>query len=328
MSQPEFASPSFPVCDLLGMPLARVDSVALLDHVFGALARGRGGWLVTANLDFLRRHARDLEARTLYAAADIRVADGMPLVWAARLQGDPLPERVCGSALIWLLVERAAREGRSLYFLGGDARANEKAAEVLRRRCPAVTICGSASPTVSSPPTPEQIAGIRREVLPAEPALLLVGMGSPKQEQIIRALRADLPRSWLIGVGASFSFVAGEIRRAPRFMQSAGLEWLWRLGQEPRRLARRYIVDDLPFAFELFARALARRCQRHASDRPNLGDERRDGLLCNGRVRPIERQCIACLSVLSERCVCSCAGSTSVSTSVRDAGSSLSRSPL
>lgn len=277
MSQPDFASPSFPVCDLLGMPLARVDSATLLDHVFGALARGRGGWLVTANLDFLRRHARDVEARTLYAAADIRVADGMPLVWAARLQGDPLPERVAGSALIWLLAERAAREGRSLYFLGGDARANGKAAEVLRRRCPGISICGSSSPVVGSPPTLDQIAAIRRDVLLADPALLLVGMGSPKQEQLIRALRADLPRSWMIGVGVSFSFVAGDIRRAPRFLQSAGLEWLWRLGQEPRRLARRYIVDDLPFAFELFAWALARRRHRSiASYDP--GSERRDGV--------------------------------------------------
>jgi N-acetylglucosaminyldiphosphoundecaprenol N-acetyl-beta-D-mannosaminyltransferase len=286
MSQPDFVSPSFPVCDLLGMPLARVDSATLLDHVFGALARGRGGWLVTANLDFLRRHARDAEARTLYAGADIRVADGMPLVWAARLQGDPLPERVAGSALIWLLVDRAAREGRSLYFLGGDARASDKAVEVLRRRCPGVAICGSSSPVVSSPPTPEQLAAIRRDVLSADPALLLVGMGSPKQEQIIRALRADLPRSWMVGVGVSFSFVAGEIRRAPRFLQSAGLEWLWRLGQEPRRLARRYIVDDLPFAFELFARALARRrklksqpkSQPKSIGRCNPGGEQRDGV--------------------------------------------------
>jgi N-acetylglucosaminyldiphosphoundecaprenol N-acetyl-beta-D-mannosaminyltransferase len=282
MSQPDSVSPSFPVCDLLGMPLARVDSATLLDHVFGALARGRGGWLVTANLDFLRRHARDAEARTLYAGADIRVADGMPLVWAARLQGDPLPERVAGSALIWLLADRAAREGRSLYFLGGDAPSNQKAVEVLRRRCPGVAICGSSSPVVSSPPTPEQLAAIRRDVLSADPALLLVGMGSPKQEQIIRALRADLPRSWMVGAGVSFSFVAGEIRRAPRFLQSAGLEWLWRLGQEPRRLARRYIVDDLPFAFELFARALARRrkpkSQPKSIARCDPGGEQRDSV--------------------------------------------------
>jgi N-acetylglucosaminyldiphosphoundecaprenol N-acetyl-beta-D-mannosaminyltransferase len=264
MSQPDVDSPVLPVCELLGMLLARVDSVTLLDHVFRAVARGQGGWLVTANLDFLRRHARDAETRTLYAAADIRVADGMPLVWASRLQGDPLPERVAGSALIWQIVERAACEGRSLYLLGGDVETNHRAAEVLRRRWPKVAICGSSSPPVSSPPKTEQIAAIRRDVLRADPALLLVGMGSPKQEQIIRALRADLPRSWMIGVGVSFSFVAGAIRRAPRLLQRAGLEWIWRLCQEPRRLARRYIVDDLPFAFELFARVLARRRRRRS----------------------------------------------------------------
>src|SRR5687767_5103619 len=99
----EPAAPAPPTSELHGMSLARMDRFALLDHIFGSLAAGRGGWLVTANLDILRRHAIDPVARELYDAADVRVADGMPLVWAARLQGDPLPERVAGSSLLWLL---------------------------------------------------------------------------------------------------------------------------------------------------------------------------------------------------------------------------------
>ena len=108
------------------------------------------------------------------------------------------------------------------------------------------------------------------EVTRALPDLLLVGMGSPKQEQVTRALRPHLPACWMMGVGISFSLVAGKLRRAPPWMQQAGLEWVWRLAQEPRRLARRYLVDDLPFSIELFGRAFLKRVgeRRGAPDKP------------------------------------------------------------
>ncbi len=251
-----------PVCDLMGMPIACVDSSGLLDHMFEGVARAEGGWLVTANLDFLRRHVRDPEARALYAEADVVVADGMPLVWAARVQGDHLPERIAGSSLAWLIAERAAREGRSIYFLGGEPSINDKAIAVLRARWPALSIAGTSSPIVSSPPSPEQVASLREEVARTQPDFLFVGMGSPKQEHVIRALRPTLPRSWMVGVGVSFSFIAGVVSRAPVWMQRAGLEWVWRLAQEPRRLARRYLVDDLPFAASLFANVFLKRLRR------------------------------------------------------------------
>lgn len=254
----------FPTCDLLGMSLACARSEAVLAHVFLELAAGRGGWLVTANLDFLRRHVRDPAARALYAAADLRVADGMPLVWAARLQGATMPERIAGSSLLLPLVEQAARAGRSLYLLGGAPRANTAAAELLRARFPDLDLRGASSPMVGSPPAPDELSALRDAIVPLRPDLLLVGMGSPKQEQIIHALRGDLPNTWMIGVGISFSLLAGHERRAPAWMQRAGLEWCWRLAQDPRRLARRYLVEDLPFSVELFARALGRRAARRA----------------------------------------------------------------
>jgi len=107
--------------ELLGMRLASCSEVQLLDALFGALAQQRGGWLITANLDFLRRYYKDQRMQVLYSEADLRVADGMPLVWAARLQGTPLPERIAGSSLIRPLARRASIEGRRIYFLGGDA---------------------------------------------------------------------------------------------------------------------------------------------------------------------------------------------------------------
>jgi N-acetylglucosaminyldiphosphoundecaprenol N-acetyl-beta-D-mannosaminyltransferase len=244
----------FSTFDLLGMPLARTDSQGLLDHVFASLAARQGGWIITANLDFLRRHAHDATARALYAGADVCVADGMPLVWAARLQGVRLPERIAGSSLMLPLAERAAREGRSIYMLGGEPAANVKAAEILRQRWPALVICGASSPMVSSPPSAAELQSLRDEMARARPDLVLVAMGSPKQEQIIDALRAELPHTWMIGVGMTFSFVAGTLSRAPEWMQRVGLEWCWRLAQEPRRLARRYLLEDIPFSFEMFAR--------------------------------------------------------------------------
>jgi len=244
------------------MRLAQIGSARLIDHLFASLAASRGGWIVTANLDFLRRFVLESEMRALYEQADVRVADGMPLIWASRMQGNPLPQRVAGSALVWEIAQRAAESGRSIYLLGGDRGAALGAQRELQRRWPSLRICGTSDPRVSSPPTAEELARLRAEIVPKQPDLLLVGFGSPKQEQTIAALRAELPRAWMIGVGVTFSFIAGRLRRAPRWMQAIGLEWLHRLWQEPGRLARRYLIDDVPFALRLFAHALRVRCRR------------------------------------------------------------------
>jgi N-acetylglucosaminyldiphosphoundecaprenol N-acetyl-beta-D-mannosaminyltransferase len=250
---------SFARCTLLGMQVDRVDERSLVDHLLASLARGEGGWLLTANLDFVRRNTFDEKARNLYGQADLCVADGMPLVWAAWLQGQPLPGRVAGSSLLHRLVARAANEKRSLYLLGGTEPANRGAADELRARHPDLCLCGRSCPQIGSPPTGEEVRRLADELVPLRPDILLVGLGSPKQEEIIRALRPLLPRTWMIGVGASFSFLAGEIRRAPVWLQTLGLEWMHRMLQEPRRLARRYLLQDLPFAFRLFASALITR---------------------------------------------------------------------
>ncbi|HEY2733616.1 MAG TPA: WecB/TagA/CpsF family glycosyltransferase [Polyangiales bacterium] len=252
---------SLPTVNLLGMQLARVDEDGLLDHMFGEVAARRGGWLITANLDFLRRYAKDPDARALYSSADLAVADGMPLVWAAGLLGEPLPERVAGSALIYRFADRAAREGRSVYFLGGDPGAGEAAATVLRARAPGLRVAGHSAPRFSAMPTEAELAATIAALREAAPDLLLVGLGSPKQERLIHALRPHFPAMWMVGVGISFSFVAGHVQRAPRWMRQSGLEWVHRFLQEPQRLGRRYLLEDLPFAAELFARVLWERAR-------------------------------------------------------------------
>lgn len=245
--------------ELMGLPLARVTSERMLEHLFDSLDARRGGWLLTANLDILRRFAKDADARALYGQATVAVADGMPLVWASALAGEPLPERVAGSSMVWSLAERAAYSGRRLYLLGGAEGAAEGAKRVFEQRYPGLCVCGVASPMLSTRPTDDELAALADDVLLAAPDIVLVAFGSPKQEFVIRHLRPLLPAAWMIGVGISLSFVTGQTRRAPRWMQRAGLEWVHRMAQEPGRLVERYLLHDVPFAVELFARAAVQR---------------------------------------------------------------------
>ena len=239
-----------------GLPIARLSGGQVVDHVFDSLRRGLGGWLVTANVDFVQRSQSRPEIRALYEQADLVVADGAPLVWASALAGARVPERVAGSDLVWSLAERAAAEGRSLYLLGGQGDAGERAALRLRARWPELHIAGVSSPSLSLPPTEEELAPVVEDAVRAAPDLVYSALGSPKQEFVIRALRAELPRSWMLGCGISLSFVAGDIPRAPVWMQRSGLEWVHRLCLEPRRLASRYLLHNLPFTLRLLYQSL------------------------------------------------------------------------
>ncbi len=253
---------------LRGISIHALSERACVEHVFDELDAGRGGWIVTPNLDHLRRLTRDADFRSLCAGAELRVADGMPLLWAARLQGTPLPERVAGSNLIWSLSGRAAHAGRGVYLLGGDPGTAEEAARVLRQRFAALRIAGIHCPAPGFERDARALAEISAGLARSGADLVLVALGSPKQEQLIAQLRSQLPRAWWIGIGISFSFVAGRVARAPRWMQRLGLEWLHRLAQEPRRLARRYLVDGLPFAAALLVGCAWRGLRRARSGAP------------------------------------------------------------
>ncbi len=249
---------ALPTVSLLGITLHAVTERQAIEHILAKLDEGQGGWVVTPNLDHLRRLTRDAAFRELCLQADLRVADGMPLIWASRLRRTPLPERVAGSHLIWSLSAAAAEAGRSIFLLGGEPGTAEAAAGMLTRHALGLRVAGTLCPPVGFEQDDAFIQTMTQALVSANPDIIYVALGSPKQERLIAQLRPALPGAWWLGVGISFSFVCGHVRRAPRWMQRLGLEWVHRLAQEPRRLARRYLLEGLPFAARLLAGATLR----------------------------------------------------------------------
>jgi N-acetylglucosaminyldiphosphoundecaprenol N-acetyl-beta-D-mannosaminyltransferase len=188
----------------------------------------------------------------------------MPLVWASRVQGTPLPERVAGSELVWSLTAEAALRGRSVFLLGGAPGACEQAEARLRSLYPGARLAGHWSPPVGFEHDEREIAAIRERIRAASPDIVYVALGFPKQERLIAYLRPEFPATWFLGVGYSLSFIAGHARRAPAWMMRFGLEWMHRLVQEPGRLAKRYLMHGLPFALVLFASAVRGRARRES----------------------------------------------------------------
>lgn len=244
---------------LLGLELDRVSEAEAIGKILRGLAAGRGGVVVTPNLDHLRQLARRPELESLYRQADLVVADGMPLVWASRLQGLPLPERVAGSELVWSLTAEAALRGKSIFLLGGAPGACQAAADRLRECYPGARFAGHLCPPLGFEYDSKQIELIRNTLREAQPDIVYVALGFPKQERLTAYLQSEFPHMWFLGVGFSLSFVSGQASRAPGWMIRHGLEWLHRLFHDPRRLASRYLVHDLPFAVRLFAHAITSR---------------------------------------------------------------------
>lgn len=247
---------------LLGLDFATISEQETIEHVMRELAARRGGWICPVNLDVLRQWRESAEVQKLVSRADIVVADGMPLIWASALQGTRLPERVAGSTMTVTLTAAAARAGASIFFLGGNPGTAEVAVSRLTEQSPGFQVAGTLCPPFGFERDPEWLERIEQELIDAAPDIVYVALGFPKQERLIAGLRERLPQAWFMSCGVSFSFVAGEVNRAPLLVQRVGLEWLHRLSQEPRRLYRRYLLDGIPFLLTLLSLSLATRTRR------------------------------------------------------------------
>ncbi len=245
-----------PIVDLRGVKLHAITERQCINHILDELDSHRGGVVVTPNLDHLRRYIADVNFRALVAEADLVVADGMPLVWASKLQRTPLPERVAGSNLISSLSGRRRARGTfglSSWRLGRDRPAG--GGRVASAGFRNLRVAGWHSPPMGFERDTNEMANIITSLSTSKPDIVYVALGSPKQEHLIARLRPILPDAWWLGVGNSFSFLCGDVKRAPLWMQRNGLEWAHRLYQEPRRLFKRYVTSGMPFAVSLLARS-------------------------------------------------------------------------
>lgn len=249
----ETSSAKFPFVSLRGMPIHEITRTETVNHVISSAANREGGWVVTPNLDILRRYKNSPSFRNLVATSTLNVADGMPLIWASRVKGQPLPERVNGTDLMVDICEAVVEPGHSVFFLGGNPGSAEKTAANMREAFPGLKTAGCFCPEFGFESDMSQIHQIADHLTITNPAIVFVGLGSPKQDVLINMLRLQFPHIWWLGVGVSFSFIADELIRAPEWAKKSGLEWLYRLFAEPRRLAKRYLVEGVPF----FATTLA-----------------------------------------------------------------------
>ena len=227
---------------LAGVPIDPVAMRGAVDRILGAVGGGKLLQVCTVNLDFLVRAQTHAEIGRILAHADLNVADGAPVVWLSRLTGHQVPGRIAGADLVPQMIAGAAASGASVFLLGGQNGVAQRASAALLARHPTLRIAGVHEPPLMKIDSvdDDRIVGL---VNASKADILIVALGHPKQELWIDRNREQLQVSVAIGGGCCLDLIAGQVQRAPSWMQAAGLEWLFRLIQEPRRLARRYATD-------------------------------------------------------------------------------------
>lgn len=235
---------------VLGTPIDDLNMDEALDQIEQFIevgrATGKTHQIATVNADFVVKAMQDPELRYLLQEADMATADGMPLVWGAKILGVELEGRVAGADMVPALATRAAQKGYSVYFLGAAPGVAAQAAEMLTEANPGFKVAGVCSPPYSS--ILEMDRQILADIKAAKPDVLLVAFGNPKQEKWIGMYGRELGVPVMIGIGGTLDFITGRTKRAPAWMQKTGLEWVHRLLSEPRRLWRRYAVDMVLFS--------------------------------------------------------------------------------
>lgn len=226
---------------LLGVPFDNVTFHETLARIEEMILSRQPHYVATANVDFVVRARRDPRFRRALLGAHLILCDGTPLIWASRIFRNPLPERVAGSDLVPELVKLAAQKNYSLFFLGTTPEACAQAAANVRKQFPELVVDYFSPPFR---PLHEMDNGeIAKRIRAAQPDIVLVAFGSPKAEKWMEANYRALGVPVMIGVGATIDFLAGHVKRAPLWMRRCGLEWIFRLLQEPRRLFKRYMID-------------------------------------------------------------------------------------
>ena len=216
-----------------------------IDKAEELIIKKKPSYVVTPNVDHIVKLEIDKEFQDVYKNADLILTDGMPLIWISKMKGNPIKEKISGSDFFPKLCERAAEKGYSLFLLGAAEGVAAKAAKNLKEKYEGLNIVGTYSPSYGLEKKDDEIKMIIEMINETKPDILAVGLGAPKQEKFLYKYKNELNAPISLAIGASIDFEAGNINRAPRWMQNCGLEWFYRLCKEPKRMFKRYIVDDL-----------------------------------------------------------------------------------
>jgi N-acetylglucosaminyldiphosphoundecaprenol N-acetyl-beta-D-mannosaminyltransferase len=245
--------------EILGLPIAMTDYDEAMDVMDGMIARRERGYIIATAVHALMVGQDDPEMRSALQGSTLTVPDGMPLVWAANALGEDLKDRVYGPELMLRYCERSRDKGHRIFLYGGrDQGSLAQLALNLRVRFPGIKIVGGYSPPFRTL-TAEEDRAIAAQINEASPDLVWIGIGVPKQEKWMARLRDQIEAPVLAAVGAAFDFHAGRVSMAPQWMQTRGLEWTYRIAQEPRRLLPRYLIHNPRFVAKIAAQLVRER---------------------------------------------------------------------
>lgn len=229
--------------EMMGCYVDNLSMEDTLQTIEGFIASGAPHQHVVVNVDKLVKAQKDPELRQIINDCALINADGMPVVWASRLLGKPLKERVAGVDLFEALMARSAEKGWRVYLLGAKEEIVSRVKDIYAHKYPKLQFAGYRNGYWK----PEEESGIVDEITAAKADLLFVAISSPKKEQFLGAYQARMKIPFAMGVGGTFDVAAGKVKRAPVWMQKSGLEWFYRFLQEPRRMFRRYFIEDMAF---------------------------------------------------------------------------------
>lgn len=234
--------------DILGCPFDALSFAETVTAIERAIADGTRIQIVPGSIDTVMKARRNRVFADDLRNADLVVADGVPIVWAAGLLGNSLRRRVSGTDLVWSCAELSARLGFTVALIGGMPGVGDRAAKVLRQTFPGARLVPLETPYPLGPEESEKLA---RKIRGHDARIVLAALGAPRQERWIRTYLACSCANVGIGIGGAFDIISGDMPRAPKIMRDNGLEWLHRMTQEPGRLIKRYLVEDSPFLFHL-----------------------------------------------------------------------------
>ena len=229
--------------EIMGCFIDNLSMEETLQKIDGLIQSGKPHQHVVINVDKLVKASKDPQLRTIINECALINVDGMPVVWASRLLGKPLKERVAGIDLFAALMARAAEQGWRVFFLGAREEVVRGVKALYESRLPGLKVVGYRNGYWK----PEDESEVVTLIADSRPDLLFVAISSPKKEQFLGRYQAEMKIPFAMGVGGTFDVVAGKVKRAPVWMQQGGLEWFYRFLQEPKKMFRRYFIDDMVF---------------------------------------------------------------------------------